>query len=335
MPSRRRSFAGDQHFWYSFSNLCGSAQSLTFRLRDGQGNEHEEKAKTVSSGDFQKLHSSARTAKLEKLRQQGSQVRFLDSDRIAYFVYPQFNWSEAEKKRINHIFEQIKAKRSRDLIMDIRGNGGGNSSMGDFIFSYLYGGKFTSFSMTRVRFSHDLLAAYAKHWQFLAGADIDGIVATFHCADESVPKPEAFFTGRAFLLVDNGTFSAASDFAAMFRDYGVGTILGYETGGLPVCFGDVFGFKLHHSEIACGVSWKQFFGPKPRPGDDEHGVIPDVSVNNALSTALSRRRRPGARTDARSHQEDPPRPLERVLKLRRIFSDAYFAASSAATLSKI
>ena len=275
-------FAGNQHFWYSFSSLCGSAQSLTFKLRDGQGHEHEEKAKTVSSADFQKLQSSACTAKLEELRQRGSRVRFLDSDRIAYFIYPQFNLNEHEKKKINDIFKQIKAKRSPDLIMDIRGNGGGNSGMGDFIFSYLYGKKFTAFSIMRVRFSHDVLALYAKGVQLPADADIDGIVATAHATEESVPKPEAFFTGRAFLLVDNGTFSSASDFAAMFRDYGVGKILGYETGGLPVCFGDVYTFTLHHSEIPCGVSWKQFFGPKPRPGDDEHGVIPDVPMNDAL-----------------------------------------------------
>jgi hypothetical protein len=89
-------------------------------------------------------------------------------------------------------------------------------------------------------------------------------------------KRDAFFSGRVFLLVDGGTFSSASDFAAMFRDYRVGTLLGSETGGLPVCFGDCFGFALEHSGLRCSVSWKQFFGPKPRPGDDEHGVLPDI-----------------------------------------------------------
>jgi hypothetical protein len=275
-------FAGNQQFWYCFSNLCGSAQSLTFKLRDKQGNERDGKADTVSSADFQKLRSNARTTKLEELRRRGSQVRFLDSDRIAYFIYPQFNLNELEKEKINDIFKQIKTKKSRDLIVDIRGNGGGNSTMGDFIFSYLYGNKFTSFSTMRVRFSHDLLALYAKDGQLSPDANIDGIIATCHATEESVPKPDAFFTGRAFLLVDNGTFSSASNFAAMFRDYGVGKILGYETGGLPVCFGDIYPFTLQNSGIPCGVSWKQFFGPKPRPGDDEHGVVPDVPMNDAI-----------------------------------------------------
>src|SRR5262249_4786919 len=79
-----------------------------------------------------------------------------------------------------------------------------------------------------------------------------------------------------FLLVNGGTFSSASGFATMFRDYRVGTILGSETGGLPVSFGDVFHFTLERSGIRCGVSFQQFFGPKPRPGDDEHGVLPDI-----------------------------------------------------------
>jgi hypothetical protein len=68
----------------------------------------------------------------------------------------------------------------------------------------------------------------------------------------------------------------------MFRDYAVGKIVGYETGGLPTSFGDIFNFTLHHSGIPVGVSHKLFRGPKPRPGDDEHGVLPDVPLNRDL-----------------------------------------------------
>ena len=278
-------FTGEQAFWYSFSNVCGSGESLTVKVRDAQGKEIEHEVETVSVAGFQQLASDAPDSKVEQLRRQGTHVRFLDSDRIAHFVYPQFNLCEDEKKKVDSVFEQIKAGNARDLIIDLRGNGGGNSAMGDFIFSYLYAEKFCSFSKGRVRLSRDVLSSVAKDWDVPEDADVDGIVVTGHATEESVERPKAFYTGRAFLVVDNGTFSSAAGFAAMFRDYSVGTIIGYETGGLPVCFGDMYPTRLANSGIYCGVSWKQFFGPKPRPGDDEHGVIPDVPMTAELLRA--------------------------------------------------
>ena len=271
-------FTRKQRFWYCFTDLCGSAESLTIRLRDAKGKESQQKVETLIFADFKTLKDNT----LERLHQrvkQGTQVHFLDSDRIAYFVYPQFNLSEDEKKKINGIFEEINTKRSQELIMDLRGNGGGTSNIGDFIISYLYDGEFSQYSRIRVRLSRDVLSSVAKNWGIPESDDIDGLVVNWF-PRQSFPKPEAFFSGRVFLLVDNGTFSAAADFTAMFHDYGIGKILGYETGGLPVCFGDVYSFKLDNSEITCGVSWKQFFCPKPRSGDDEHGVIPDIPISS-------------------------------------------------------
>ncbi|MCX6376440.1 MAG: S41 family peptidase, partial [Armatimonadetes bacterium] len=247
----------------------------------------ERSVETVSLADFRQLKDKS----LEQLQQrsnQGAQVHFLDSDRIAYLVYPAFNYSDDEKKKIEDIFKEVKAKKSHDLIIDIRGNGGGNSSMGDFIFTYLHEGTFCSFSKCRVRLSSEVLSSVAKAWEIPEDADIDGQVVTWRIGDQTPSKPKAFFTGRVFLLIDNGTFSSATDFAAMFRDYGVGEILGYETGGVPCCFGDIYPFSLKNSGISCGVSWKQFFCPKPRPGDDEHGVLPDIPMSDKLLRAYQK-----------------------------------------------
>lgn len=277
-------FTSKQSFWYSFTNLLASTESLKLRLRDARGKESAQSVETVSFADFQKLKDNM----LERLRQrvkQGPQVHFLDSGRIAHFIYPAFIWNEDEKKKINGVFEEIKAKKTQELIIDIRANGGGTSNMGDFIFSYLYGKKFCPFSKIRVKLSRDVLSSVAKDWEIPEEAELDGVIVNWQIGDQSSPKPPAFFSGRVFLLVDNGTFSAAADFATMFRDYGVGKILGYETGGIPNCFGDVYSFNLTNSGIGCGVSWKQFFGPKPRLGDDEHGILPDIPASSEMLRA--------------------------------------------------
>ncbi len=51
---------------------------------------------------------------------------------------------------------------------------------------------------------------------------------------------------------------------------------------MPTAYGDVYNFSLKNSGISCSVSWKQFFSPKPRAGDDEHGVLPDVPVGEKM-----------------------------------------------------
>ena len=273
-------FTNIQTLWYSFSGLLASTPSLDLVLRDSQGKRSERSVETLALADFDKVENKS-LFRLKQRLSEGTHIRFLDSDKIAHFVYPSFKYNDEEKKKIDGIFADIKSRGTQDLIIDIRGNGGGTSNIGDYIFSYLYDGKFTPFSKIRIKLSEDVLSSVAKDWKVPKDAEIEGLIVTWEIGDQSFPtKPQSFFRGRTFLLVDNGTFSSATDFAAMFRDYEVGKILGYETGGLPCCFGDVYSFNLKNSGISCGVSWKQFFGPKPRPGDDEHGVLPDIPMSD-------------------------------------------------------
>jgi hypothetical protein len=274
-------FTDNPFFWYGFSRLCGRADSLNLKLRDAKGKESERQLETISASEVGKLAPASAAAKRRPDPQPGTRVEFLESNRIAHFIYPGFALSDSEKQKVDAIFQEIKARKSQELIIDLRGNGGGNSQMGDYIFSYLYAGKFWAFSKMRVKLSPEILSKPDWKAQLPEGfTNLEGMVVTFRPRMEATgPKPDAFFPGRIFLLVDGGTFSSASGFAAMFRDYRVGTILGSETGGLPVCFGDIIGFTLEHSGIRCDVSCKQFFGPKPGPGDDEHGVLPDIPAS--------------------------------------------------------
>ena len=78
----------------------------------------------------------------------------------------------------------------------------------------------------------------------------------------------------------------------MFRDYKAGTILGYETGGLPVTFGEPVYFTLKNSRILCSVSATQILPPQAWPGDEEHGVIPDVPLDESKLAEFKNERDP-------------------------------------------
>jgi hypothetical protein len=281
---RAARFTGSQPFWFYLTNLFGSAQTVPLLLRDRDGNQRQVTAATLDGNAYREFVERSKTARPRPNRQ-GTHLEFLAGGKIAHFQYQSFQLSDAEKKKIDEAFRLIRTAGSSDLIIDLRGNGGGDSSMGDFIFSYLYSGKFRQYSSVKAKVSPDIrtiLHGSQKAAATVFAPVLDGKVMTHSPQEDSLSKPDAFFAGRKYLLTDNDTFSSAADFTAMFRDYGVGTILGYETGGLAISFGDVYSFTLKNSQIPCGVSWKQFFGPKPRNGDDRHGVLPDVPMNDRV-----------------------------------------------------
>ena len=76
-------------------------------------------------------------------------------------------------------------------------------------------------------------------------------------------------------------------FAAAFRDYQIGTIVGFETGGVPIHFGQAPTLKLAHSGISFQAPTAQYFPPKRRAGDDRQGVMPDLPMTEKLLAPYS------------------------------------------------
>ena len=274
---RAARFVGSEPFWYYLTNLFGSTTPYTLTLRDVEGRQRDAPLETLNYAEYQNFLDQGGAAPFHP-NDQGTQVEFFDSGATAHFMYSSFRFSNAEKKKIDAIFQEVKAKGARNLILDIRGNLGGDSSMGEYIFRYLYGGKFRSFREVSAKASWDILPLvpwWARPLVFV----LRGHVVRHSIAETRAPHPAAYFSGRTLLLVDNGSFSMATDFTAMFRDYKVGTIVGYETGGVPNMFGGPYHFTLKHSRIPCSVAWTENLPPVGQPGDDEHGVIPAVPVN--------------------------------------------------------
>ena len=287
---RAARFIEDEPFWYYLTNLFGAGTPYTLKLRDARGQEREVALETWNYPAYRAFRDQDGGEPFWPNRQ-GTRVEFFDSGATAHFLYEAFHFSAEEKKKIDHVFDEVKAKGSRNLIIDLRDNGGGMNTMAEYIFRYLYAGRFRSFGQIRIKASWQvlpLLAWWAKPVDFV----LRGHVITHTNPEISGPRPDSFFAGRVYLLVNGGTFSMASGFATMIRDYRVGTILGYETGGMPVTFGGPYHFTLKHSRIPCNVAWTQFFPPMSWPGDDEHGVIPDVPLSAQTLAAFKAERDP-------------------------------------------
>ncbi len=264
-------FARHQEFWWDFSGLLAGLSEFDLTVRAPGGALKTFKVAAVGPVEFSRfgvLNASRR----------GSSLAIYYKTGIGWFNYGEFEKSAVQRTEIDNIFKRVKKANIKDLVLDLRGNLGGDSSMGDLIFSYITRTKIIQLS-GKVKLSKELIKSQPQLKKFEGH---EGEVANNPGVEAMNPVPEAFFGGKVYLLVDNGTYSSASAFAAAFRDYNIGEIIGYETGEPPIAFGNAIRLSLRHSGIKYLVSACTYSPFKPRPGDNIHGVIPDVPLNDDL-----------------------------------------------------
>lgn len=189
--------------------------------------------------------------------------------------FRQFADKEKFTSFLTGMFTEMKSKKVENLIIDLRNNGGGNSTLGDELFQYISPVPFSQFGDVTVRFSENVKKAYPSEvWT-------DTIV--YHKAGSSdlIPlrdNPLRYAgKGNIYVLTSINTFSSATDFSWAFQYFNMGKIIGEETGGHIVCFGDVIGEPLPHSSLRIGSSFKKFYG-YGATDDHTHGVFPDYQV---------------------------------------------------------
>ncbi|HCC49185.1 MAG TPA: hypothetical protein DEQ38_13870 [Elusimicrobia bacterium] len=272
-------FTTNEAFWWDISGLLSGLDKLTLTTEGQDGKREDIQLPLLSHAEFRQLGKtySGRGAA------GAAPLTLYTKEKTAWFYYPSFQYSEAEKERISAVFAAIKKAGVQELVIDIADNGGGDTRIGDFILTHLTDKPFISFSRTRWKISKEGLRILG--WLGLDTSHVESRVGeVLDSTNTAVSHPRAadYFSGKTYLLVSGTTFSSATDFATVFRDYGLGKIIGWETGGVPVCFGESIPLTLPRSRIPFTVSDKQFFGPKPRPGDNIRGVMPDIPLTAGL-----------------------------------------------------
>ncbi len=183
---------------------------------------------------------------------------------------------------LRNSFADVKKRRIKNVIIDIRENDGGNSQSGDLLFEYLSATPYRTFSRYEIKISKQLQAEKPYFKKFEAGKTVSG----YGDVNKSLKVPAANplrFKGTLYLLIGPFTFSAAADFAAMVKDFQVGILVGEQTGGLATSYGDTFYFKLPRSGLSLRVSYKYFV--RPSGADDGKGVLPDHKVVSKIGQA--------------------------------------------------
>jgi len=236
--------------------------------------------------------------------------KFLDKDStIAYMKIQSFskNFSDRFYKES---FEKLKNAASSYLILDVRNNYGGSLSEINNLYSYLTPEPFilikpsqltsntTPLKTNYFRQSSPLqfiiktllYPGYFFSQIFSSYKGKDGI-AYYKMKESKSTKPKKdAFTGKVFVLINGGSFSASSIISSKLKHDKRVTLVGEETGGAND--GTVAGFysyqKLPNSKIELPIGLL-LIQPNIDFTNAQKGVVPDVEITQSMQDILGKK----------------------------------------------
>ena len=151
---------------------------------------------------------------------------------------------------ITESFKKIKKDEISNLIVDLRGNGGGQSFNGAYLLRYLVSEQFTYF------------------------------VKGTPTGEESMNPMNPFenaFTGNIYILQDAGCGSTTGHFLSLIKYNKLAILIGEESGGTYLCNDGSRTLELKNTRISCRIA-RVTFTTTAKNLPRERGVIPDKIV---------------------------------------------------------
>jgi len=196
--------------------------------------------------------------------------RTLPDKNIGIIEFNSFTDIDRFKVFLDSTFQILQKENIGNLIIDIRKNGGGNSTLGDEFFQYISPVPFAQYGKVIVKCS-----------DVIGNKQDDTNPIEFKIYDEEelteLIENNLRYKGNIYLLTSHYTFSAAADFSWAFKYFKMGTVVGEETGGLAVCFGDCISLELPNSGLSYGISFKKFYS-YGATDENTHGTLPNYNV---------------------------------------------------------
>ncbi len=215
--------------------------------------------------------------------------------RIATLSYEEESLRDAFENFCVNAFDLIHRKKNiRNLIIDIRENHGGNLRDAFFLFSYLCKKTFREYESVHTRIKRIPLSQYLD--KDFAENERDGLNKELSDDFEPTGQRSVYrykdsmigtwdrdanaFDGKVFVIVNHNVESAASYFAMMVKNSGVGKIVGEETSG-GAFSGNGFqqiNYRLPFSAIKFGFAFAHLSYLWANRAERGRGVVPDYDV---------------------------------------------------------
>lgn len=262
-----------RYYWLLF----GKQDNFELEIRQNNTiSKHVAKAISVIEG-----YETKRT----ELLNAAMALRFYDQS--AYLNPGHFAGDEKKYQQfIDSAFLMVKKQKSKNLIIDLRNNGGGDNSFSDYLVSYIanrpfkwnsrFSLKTSKFLKAHVRKNNDTTDAYWQKTLSHKNGEIYDYV--FEAFEPQAPAKR--FIGKVYVLVNRQSHSQSAVTAAQIQDYKFGIIAGEETGDYPSLYASQFQYLLPNTGIPVKVSKGYII--RVNGSVKKEGVIPDIFIKDHL-----------------------------------------------------
>lgn len=237
---------------FEYNYLAGEAgTTLTIELQDAEGTRSTHRIRRLTREESNAISSPRPAFAMHEL-----------PGNVLHIELNTFNEPTAYEEFLTR-FEEIS--KADALILDVRNNGGGNSTWGWKILSMLTDKQFAT-SSWETRLYRPTFRAYGRGEAIHSAA-----------RNSMEAHGEIYYEGPVIVLTSHRTYSAAEDFTVVFDAMGRGTIVGQPTGGST---GQPISFRLPGGGSARICTKRDRY-----PDGTEFigvGVQPDIEVTPAV-----------------------------------------------------
>lgn len=172
---------------------------------------------------------------------------------LAVLTLTECDYNQTYIDCVKDMFTEVKQKNIQNVAVDLRGNGGGNSLVGNEFVKYLPVDSYSD-------------GPFDWRWGFI----------TFHGNNGKIKNERnksLTFEGNVYIITDSGSFSAAKDFAMLIQDNNLGKVVGEPPANSVNGYGDVTYTYLHNTGLLVQVSTKKWYRIDCANTDDY--IMPD------------------------------------------------------------
>ena len=235
----------DQRFPLKYAMIFGFPENfeLNYRTPDDM-KTHKVELKPVSRSLVEAV--PVRGKELSMREAEGGNAAIMTINNFGYYSeVPMF------RAFIDSSFLVLKDKDIENLVIDLRGNDGGDPWCASYLFSYLQKEPVPYF------------AEVYHHYEDLA---------------KPLPMPENHYTGNVYVLIDGGCFSTTGHLLGLLKYHNLVKFVGTESGATYTCTGNVTYVPLNNTGFIMGTARESRYTAAVKDMSPRQGIIPDYNI---------------------------------------------------------